>query len=143
MRKQSIPFLLASGLLYAISNVALAEATTTELRAICDAEREKLIAPLRQQAINECNKEKRNTKEYCERFYADFGAAIQSQQGFRQRMFHDIPECLALYDAENNENRDTSRDTEPGKNRDSTTVDNNRDTESGKNRDAAPNRQGE
>jgi hypothetical protein len=77
----------------------------------CEAERERLIAPLRQDAINQCmadrasgNRGSRNSRdalEYCERFYADFGQGGRTQSGgFRQRMFHDIPQCQAFYDAE-------------------------------------------
>jgi len=66
---------------------------------------------LRQEAIDTCiadrtsgrsgTRSSRDAREYCERFYADFGQgnAIQSG-GFRQRMFHDIPECQGLYEAE-------------------------------------------
>jgi len=40
-------------------------------------------------------------REHCERLYADFGQGGATQQGgFRQRMFHDISDCHALYEAE-------------------------------------------
>lgn len=77
----------------------------------CENTREWLIAPLRQDAINQCiadrasgnrgSRNSRDAREYCERFYADFGQGGRTQSGgFRQRMFHDIPECQAFYDAE-------------------------------------------
>ena len=77
----------------------------------CEAERERLIAPLHQDAISQCmadresgdrgSRNSRDAREYCERFYADFGQGGRTQAGgFRQRMFHDIPECQAFYDAE-------------------------------------------
>lgn len=127
-------------LLVANSNSVMAAPSVNELRSLCEAERQKLIAPLRQQAIEECSSQNRNTQEYCQQYYSDYGNAGRTQSGFRQRLFHEIPECLTAYDAEAQERGDTSRDTEPGKNRDSTTIDNNRETEPGKNREADPNR---
>ncbi len=137
MKKISASFLIAISVLFINSNSAMAEPTAAELRGTCEAEREKLIAPERQKAIEECVTKKRNTQEYCERFYRDFGEGGRTQQGgYRQRMFHDIPECIAADEAEKREKGNSSRDTDSGNNRDSTTVDNKRDTESGKNRDS-------
>jgi len=136
MKKVSACFLFASSLFFIISSTATAEPTAAELRGICEAEREKLIAPLRKEAIEECVNKKRNTQEYCERFYRDFGEGGRTQQGgYRQRMFHDIPECIAANKAEKGVKGASNRDTDPGKNRDSATIDNKRDTEPGNNRD--------
>jgi len=82
-----------------------------ELQTQCEDAREALIAPLRQEAIDTCiadrtsgrsgTRSSRDAREHCERFYADFGQGNATQAGgFRQRMFHDIPECQALYEAE-------------------------------------------
>ena len=82
-----------------------------ELRIRCENAREALIAPLRQEAIDQCIAERESgrsgrrssldAREHCERFYADFGQGGTTQfGGFRQRMFHDIPECQELYEAE-------------------------------------------
>ena len=82
-----------------------------ELERRCENARERLIAPLRQDAINQCiddrvsgnrgSRSSRDARVHCERFYADFGQGGRTQAGgFRQRMFHDIPECQAFYDAE-------------------------------------------
>jgi hypothetical protein len=82
-----------------------------ELQKQCEDAREALIAPLRQEAIDTCiadrqsgrsgSRSSRDAREHCERFYADFGQGGTTQSGgFRQRMFHDIPECQALYEAE-------------------------------------------
>jgi len=136
----STSLFIAGYLLVINCTPAIATPSADELRSLCDAEREKLIAPLRQQTIEECASQNRNTLEYCQQYYSDYGNAIRTPDGFRQRLFHDIPECLASYGAEAQERGDSSRDTEPGKNRDSTTNDNNRDTAPGKNRDADPNR---
>ena len=73
----------------------------------CEAAREWYIVPLRQEAINQCiedrtnSRSSRDAREHCEHFYADFGQGGSTQSGgFRQRMFHDIPECQELYEAE-------------------------------------------
>ena len=82
-----------------------------ELQTQCEDVREALIAPLRQEAIDTCiadrtsgssgTRSSRDAREHCERFYVDFGQGGTTQSGgFRNRMFHDIPECQALYEAE-------------------------------------------
>ena len=82
-----------------------------ELQRQCEDAREALIAPLRQEAIDTCiadrqsgrsgTRSSRDARQHCERFYADFGQGGTTQSGgFRQRMFHDIPECEALFEAE-------------------------------------------
>ena len=82
-----------------------------ELQKQCEDAREALIAPLRQEAIDTCiadrtsgrsgTRSSRDARDHCERFYADFGQGNATRAGgFQQRMFHDIPECQALYEAE-------------------------------------------
>jgi hypothetical protein len=82
-----------------------------ELQTQCEDAREALIAPLRQEAIDTCiadrtsgrsgTRSSRDAREHCERFYVDFGQGNATRAGgFQQRMFHDIPECQALYEAE-------------------------------------------
>jgi hypothetical protein len=64
-----------------------------------------LVVPLAGEAgsIQELQKQCDDAREHCERFYADFGQGGTTQSGgFRQRMFHDIPECQPLYEAERN-----------------------------------------
>ena len=82
-----------------------------QLQTQCEAAREALIAPLRQEAIDTCiadrtsgrsgSRSSRDARDHCERFYADFGQGNATRAGgFQQRMFHDISECQALYEAE-------------------------------------------
>jgi hypothetical protein len=82
-----------------------------QLERQCEDARERLIASLRQNAIDQCiadrtsgrsgSRSSRDAREHCERFYADFGQGGTTQSGgFRQRIFHDIPECQTLYEAE-------------------------------------------
>jgi hypothetical protein len=92
------------------SGVSQANSLQT-LERQCETARERLIAPQRQQAINQCmadrasgnrgSRSSRDARDHCERFYADFGQGGRTQSGgFRKRMFHDIPECQAFYEAE-------------------------------------------
>jgi len=125
-------------LVFSDSSVAIAAPSVSELTSICEAAREKLIAPLRQQAIEECTTETRNPPKYCQQYYSDYGNAGRTQDGFRQRLFHDIPECLAVYEAEAQARGDSSLEAEPETKPDGTAVGNHRDTEPGKSRDADP-----
>ena len=60
------------------------------LDAACEVERQKKIAPMRQQVIKKCdaNEELPSLKE-CERFYADYG----ERTGRKAALFYDLPEC--------------------------------------------------
>ena len=83
-----------------------------ELQQRCDNAREEKIAPLRQEAIEECltsNPRRRDVAEFCERFYSDFGQGGVTQTGHRrQPMFNDLPECQEFREAER-QSRDSGR----------------------------------
>ncbi len=66
-----------------------------ELDRRCEAEREAKIAPLREAEIENCINEQGKDPEYCNRFFADYGAGGRTIFGtLRPRMFHDLPVCL-------------------------------------------------
>ena len=83
-----------------------------ELQQRCEQAREVKIAPLREDAIEECitsNPRRRNVEEYCDRFYSDFGQGGRTESGhFRQPMFNDLPECQQYREAEA-QSRDSGR----------------------------------
>lgn len=82
----------------------ISQADLATLKQQCEDAREALIAPLRKAAIEKCIAEKEKSAEECEQFYQDYGNGGATGPGtFRQRMFHDIPECQRLYDAEQHE----------------------------------------
>ena len=98
------------------------ELTIAELRAQCDIAREERLAPARAEAIEECieknESQTKNVVAYCERFNRTFGdeehggVYFHSRGRFRnfvgtgkQRLFHNIPECLRLYRAEDKRSR--------------------------------------
>lgn len=84
-----------------IFSVYSEEISLKELEQRCEEAREVKIAPLRTAAIDECAAKPKNTREYCERFYRDYGAGGVTQNGvFRPRMFIDLPECVVFYEAE-------------------------------------------
>ena len=70
------------------------------LDAACEQVREKQLAPMRAQFVEECvqNKEQADRKA-CETFYADFGA----QSGRRAPLFYDLPECVEAFEYQNSQ----------------------------------------
>ena len=70
------------------------------LDAVCEQAREKQLAPMRAQFVEECvqNKEQADRKA-CETFYADFGA----QSGRRAPLFYDLPECVEAFEYQNSQ----------------------------------------
>ena len=72
-----------------------------ELDAICEAEREKRIAPMREEAIEECVTVQGKDRDYCTRFYRDFG----ERAGDRPAFFYDLPECVAAFEFKKNNSR--------------------------------------
>jgi len=71
-----------------------------KLDAVCEQAREKQLAPMRAQFVEECvqNKEQPDRKA-CETFYADFGA----QSGRRAPLFYDLPECVEAFEYQNSQ----------------------------------------
>jgi hypothetical protein len=71
-----------------------------KLDAACEQVREKQLAPMRAQFVEECvqNKEQADRKA-CETFYADFGA----QSGRRAPLFYDLPECVEAFEYQNSQ----------------------------------------
>lgn len=71
-----------------------------KLDAVCEQAREKQLAPMRAQFVEECvqNKEQSDRKA-CETFYADFGA----QSGGRAPLFYDLPECVEAFEYQNSQ----------------------------------------
>ena len=69
--------------------------TQARLDGACEVARQKKLAPIRKQFVEECvaNKEQANRKE-CERFYSDYGA----RTGGRAPLFYDLPECVTAFE---------------------------------------------
>jgi hypothetical protein len=76
--------------------------TLAELDERCETAREMLIGPQRQAAVEECSQNRLSSRTSCERYYADFGAAVFARSAItgemimvQQRMGQDLPECVA------------------------------------------------
>ena len=79
-----------------------------ELSQRCDAAREAKLAPLREEAIQECVSRPRSTRTRaeCEEFYRDFGQGGGTVGGgFRAPMFIDVPECQAYFAEQDRQNQ--------------------------------------
>ena len=86
----------ASGL-YADSD---REQKQAELDAACEAAREKKLAPLRKQFVEQCvREEEKPDRASCEAYYSDYGA----QAGDRAPLFYDLPECVKAFDYQNSD----------------------------------------
>ena len=65
-----------------------------ELMEECQKQREENIAPLRDQAIEDCVTKQRRDREYCERFNRTFGNARPRGNGSMiPGLFWDLPVC--------------------------------------------------
>lgn len=101
--------------LFASTVASGAEPSLEELRQRCEAAREAKLAPLREEAIQECVARPRSTRTRaeCEEFYRDFGQGGGTVGGgFRAPMFIDVPECQAYFaeqDRQNEASRGRSR----------------------------------
>ncbi|KPK37942.1 MAG: hypothetical protein AMJ69_09835 [Gammaproteobacteria bacterium SG8_47] len=123
--------------------------TAADLEAQCEAAREIKLAPLRQEKIDEC-KSQGNDAASCERQYADYGNATRQGGRYIERMFNDLPECVAAREAREGQREGTvpttsrettsdnsDRDTEPATSkRESTIPSSKRDTDPGVSRDS-------
>jgi len=72
-----------------------------QLDVLCEEEREKRLAPEREQLIKICVGDTRSSQEHCENYYSDYGAAIRNDgTGLIQRaLYIDLPECIAAWEA--------------------------------------------
>ena len=89
----------------ALSGFAAAKEITRDealvLMEECQKQREENIAPLREQAIEDCVTKQRRTREYCENFNRTFGNARPRGNGTMiPRMFWNLPVCEKSFAAE-------------------------------------------
>jgi len=84
------------------------EPSLEDLRQRCAAAREAMLAPLREQAIQDCVMRPRSTRNraQCEEFYRDFGQGGGTVGGgFRAPMFIDVPECQEYFAEQDRQNQ--------------------------------------
>ena len=76
-----------------------------ELDRQCTEARAAKLKPLQDAMVEKCVKEDEKPRDYCERFYSDYGWG-SAAGGFRNpRFFEDIPECEAAFEARKNRER--------------------------------------
>jgi hypothetical protein len=79
------------------SGLGNAEVITREgaeqLLQVCQHQRQQHIAPLKEQAIEDCINKGQGDREYCESYNSSFGEG--SAGGTVRLMFWDLPECEA------------------------------------------------
>jgi len=76
-----------------------------EWDALCEQEREKHIAPLREAEIRKCIVEQRKNPDYCNRYWSDYGEGGVSGDYVRPRMFMNLPECVEAWKARTDNTR--------------------------------------
>jgi hypothetical protein len=111
MKKLTVIRILLSALV-ATSPAVLGGASLEEMGQRCQEARERKIAPLREEAIEECmsNPRTSRTRERCERIYIDFGEGAGTVNGaFRPAMFIDLPECVEYFEAQDGQRNSGSR----------------------------------
>jgi len=76
-----------------------------QLDVMCEEEREKRLAPEREQLIQNCVNKGRS-QGYCERYHSDYGAAqrIIGTNQVRPALYLDLPECVAAWEARRKKN---------------------------------------
>jgi len=85
--------------------VDFSQMSTQQLDIMCEKEREKRLAPEREQLIKDCVENWRSSQEYCETYYSDYGAAHPiigkdgQTVGMRPALYMDLPECVAAWEA--------------------------------------------
>jgi len=99
-------FMLAAGaLLGALASAAQAQTEAemkrlADLDAVCEAERDKKLAPLRAERIERCVNIEKRARDVCESEFANWGNTRTTQRGGAVTgLFYDLPECVAAFRA--------------------------------------------
>lgn len=97
--------LLGAAIVLLLPTLALAQTEAEmkrmeELDRVCEAAREKKLAPLRAARIERCVREERRSRTDCESEYAQWGNTQALATGrARQGLFYDLPECVTAFQA--------------------------------------------
>lgn len=81
-------------LIVILPNVSANEDRQAELDQVCEVVREKELAPLRNQYVEECVTKEKKERAYCEQYYSDYG----DRAGNRAPLFYDLPECVEAFE---------------------------------------------
>jgi hypothetical protein len=106
--KSRLPSATLLFLLFLTGAALGSEPSLAQLLQRCEAAREVKLAPLREQAIQDCVSRPRSTRNraQCEEFYRDFGQGGGTVGGgFRAPMFIEVPECQEYFAEQDRQNR--------------------------------------
>jgi hypothetical protein len=85
-----------------VKEIDITEMSLADLDRRCEAAREEKIAPLRAAEIAKCVQAGTGDQDWCETFWADYGAPVRTVSGgFTPRMFNDLPECTEAWEERN------------------------------------------
>jgi hypothetical protein len=93
----AVLFVSASPVVYAQSEAD--QMKVAELERVCEAAREKRLAPMRAERTERCVKDEKRTRESCTEEFANWGNTQKVATGTRPGMFYDLPECVAAEEA--------------------------------------------
>ena len=91
----SVAILIFSGLGYAEE---ITREGAEQLLQECQYQRQRNIAPLKDQAIEDCVNKRSGDREYCERYNRNFGE--RTAGGTQRGLFWNLPECEAWWAAD-------------------------------------------
>ena len=67
----------------------------------CMEQREKLLAPEREEAIEWCIEKRRRSREYCESYHRTYGARRYRANGtWQPALYMDLPDCVKAFEAQ-------------------------------------------
>ena len=78
-----------------LTTTVYADSSQAELDAACEQAREKKLAPLRQNMVQECIAKGEKSADECNRYYAEWDGGRGAGQSKR---FYDLPECERAFD---------------------------------------------
>ena len=95
-KSKCLPFFITIFMVLSVSTSAeeISREEALGLMQECQQQREENIAPLREDAIQDCVAKGRGDREYCERYNRSFGGATaRASGGTIPGMFWDLPVC--------------------------------------------------
>lgn len=85
-----------------VRQVDITQMSLEDLDRRCEEAREVMIAPIRAAQIENCVQAGTGDQEWCENFWADYGASSRTPSGeFIPGMFYDLPECTEAWEERN------------------------------------------
>ena len=85
-----------------VKEIDITEMSLADLERRCEAARQEKIVPLKAAEIANCVQAGTGDQDWCETFWADYGAPRQMKSGgLTPPMFQDLPECVDAFEESN------------------------------------------